>query len=313
MRATATLLTTIAMALAAIGLAVAAPGGGAPARAELQSASGAVHIANSRAGQAVFSASGARPGESVSGTVTIGNDGDAQGHFAVAGTGITETAGAYGGLLSERLHLVVLDVTDPQDPKTVYDDAAAELGQVGIGTLDPGEERDYRLQVTLPDGGVPLSGSADDNRFQGASLSLGLEWCAGTVGGATPTPTPTPTATPVPPTRIPVPPTATPVPPTATPAPAPALSSLGLPAASTCVKSGRLKLKLQGPQGTKVVSATVFVNGRVKARLKGAKARRAVSLKGLGGNRSKLTVSVKATDGITYTAGRTYRSCGKHK
>jgi hypothetical protein len=325
MRAVLTLIGTVAMALAAIGLAVAAPGGGTSPRTALSAASGAVHIANSRAGQAVFSAAGARPGESVSGTVTIGNDGDALGHFAVAGTGVTETAGVNGGLLSERLHLVVIDVTDPQDPKTIFDDDAAELDQVGLGTLDPGEERDYRVEATLPDGGVPPSGIGGDNRFQGASISLGLEWRAGTVGGPTPTPTATPTPTPTPtPTATPTPtpapqaPTATPtpVPPTATPAPTtpPAVTqTLGLPAETTCVKSGKLTLKLKPPAGTKVVSATVLVNGRVKVRLNAAKARKPVSLRGLRGSMSKVSVSVKASDGLTYTAGRTYRACAKRK
>jgi hypothetical protein len=61
MRATATLLISLTMALGAIGLAVAAPGGGDAdlASAELRAASGAVTIANSRARQAVFSAGAA--------------------------------------------------------------------------------------------------------------------------------------------------------------------------------------------------------------------------------------------------------------
>ena len=50
-------------------------------------------IANSRDGQAVFSAAAMRPGEGVSGTVRIGNDGDVAGRFAVRGSGVQDTAG----------------------------------------------------------------------------------------------------------------------------------------------------------------------------------------------------------------------------
>jgi hypothetical protein len=311
MRATATLLVTLVLALGAIGLAMAAPGGGHDlARAEIQSASGSVLIANSRSGQAVLNAPGLRPGASASGTVTIGNDGDARGRFAVAATTAPgETAGAHGGLLSSRLQVQLVDETDPQDPVTVYVGTPANFGEVDLGTFDKGEERDYRLQVTIPDGGVPGSSATGDNRFQGASLSLGLQWRAAPVAASTPTPVP---PAPVPPTPAPpAPPTTTPPPTPTPPAPIVLADALGMPTASTCVKSGKLKLKLRGPNGTKVVSAIVTVNGKVKARVKGAKVRRPVSLRGLGKKTTKLKVSVKASDRRTYTATRSYRPCAK--
>jgi hypothetical protein len=311
MRATATLLVTFGMAIGAIGLAVAAPGGGHElARAEVQAASGAVQIANSRSGQAVLTAGGVRPGESVAGTVTIGNDSDVRGRFAVAVTGVQETAGVHGGLLSTRARLTVLDVTDPQDPETVYEGLAGGLGEVDLGKFDPDEEREYRVEVTLPDGGIPGSGTTGDNRYQGATLSLGLEWRAAAAGAAAPTPTPTPTAAPPAPTPTPTP--AAPTVPTPDPtAPVAIADQLGLPAATACVKSGKLTLRLKSPSGTKVVSATVTVNGRVKARVKGAKVRKPVSLKGLGKKSAKVKVTVKASDRRSYTASRTYRPCAK--
>jgi hypothetical protein len=317
MRTIATLLGTVAMALAAIGLAVAAPGGDHElARAELQAASGAVHIANSHAGQALFAASGMRPGQSVSGTVTIGNDGDARGSFALVATGVQDSAGPYGGLLSGRLQLQVLDTTDPQNPVTLYAGGLAGFGGLDLGALGPGDRRDYRVQATLPDGGAPGSAGGGDNRFQGSSTSLGLEWRAAQI--AVPTPTPEPPAAPV----TPVPPAVpvTPAPPAPTPAPAPAptpasptgealADALGLPAARTCIKKRRLTLRLKAPAGAKIVSATIKVNGRVKARLKGAKARKPVNLRGLGPRTTKLIVSLRASNGRTYTVTRTYRAC----
>ena len=306
MKPIATLVLSIAMALAAIGLAVAAPGGiigGDPelARAEIQAASGAVHIANNRAEHAVFSAAGMRPGESVSGAVTIGNDGDRPGQFAVRPTGLDDVA-PNGGKLSERVELVLFDITNLQNPKTIYAGVPKDFDQKSLGVIAPGQERDYLFAATLPDG-------EDDNQYQGAALSLGFEWSAVTVTPdprtTTPTPTPTPTT---PPVADPTPTTpTTPATPT-TPPPVALADALGMPASTSCVKGGKLTLRLKAPAGAKVVSATVKVNGKTKAKLKGAKAARPVTLKKLKGT-TKLSISIKASDKRTYSAARTYKAC----
>jgi spore coat-associated protein N len=308
MRPVATLVLSIAMALAAIGLAVAAPGGivGGDeklAQAQVQAASGAVSIANSRDGQAVFSAAAMRPGEGVSGTVTIGNDGDHLGRFAVRATGVQDVAGPSGGKLSERVELVLFDVTHVQSPVTVYAGTPADFAHVDLGVIAPGQERDYLFAATLPEGG-------DDNLYQGAGLSLGFEWSAVNTAAATPTPTPTPTTTPpvATPTPAPVTPTATPGPTTTPPVPVALADALGMPAATSCVKGGKLTLRLKAPAGAKVVSATVKVNGKTKAKLKGAKAAKPVILRGLKST-TKLAITIKASDKRTYSATRTYKAC----
>jgi hypothetical protein len=305
MRSIATLIVSIGMALGAIGLAVAAPGGivGGDlelARTQLQAASGAVHIANSRAGQAVFSAVAMRPGEGVNGAVTITNDGDRPGRFAVKGTGVQDVAGPNGGMLSERVELVLFDVTNVRQPVTVYAGPPAGFWQTDLGVIAPGMKRDYLVVATLPDGGLPGDGAAGDNRFQGSSLSLGFEWSATTVGNA-PTPTPTPTA-PVTPDAP-----ATPATPTAPAPPLEIADALGMPAATSCVKAGKLTLRVKAP-GAKVVSAIVKVNGKVKAKLTGKKAAKPVTLKKLKGT-TKLAVTVKASNKRTYSASRTYKPC----
>ena len=316
MRPIATLVMSLVMALSAIGLAVAAPGGligGDPelARAQIQAASGAVSIANSRAGQAVLSAGAMRPGEGVSGTVTIGNDGDRPGRFGVRAAGVQDVTGPGGGKLSERVELVLFDVTNVQNPTTVYAGDPAGFERVDLGVIAPGAERDYLFAATLPVG--------TDNSFQGSALSLGFEWSAANAGSA---PTPTPTPTPVPPAPTPAPPTTpaptpeppttptsppTPTPPT-TPPPVALADAIGLPAPTSCVKGGRLTLRLKAPAGGKVVSATVKVNGRTKAKLKGKKAAKALSLRGLK-KTTKLSITVKASDKRTYSASRTYKAC----
>ena len=141
-------------------------------------------IANSRNAQALFSAAAMRPGEGVSGTVTIGNSGDVAGVFAVKASGVVDTPGPNGGLLSERVALRLFDVTDAGPPVMVYAGHPADFDGVSLGTFAPGEERDYLFSAVLPEG------ANNDNDYQGAGLSLGFEWRAGTAS----TPTPTPTA-----------------------------------------------------------------------------------------------------------------------
>src|SRR5919197_5608648 len=224
MRPAATLIISLVMALGAIGLAVAAPGGDRQrAIAELQNASGALAISNSHAGEAVLQVDHLRPGDAAQGSVTIGNDGDVPGEFAVDLAGVQDVPGPGGGLLSQRLQLALIDVTHA---RMVYSGTPAEFAAVDLGRFAPGESRDYLVAATLPDGGFDGS----DNAYQGARLSLALEWRATAVSTATPTPTPTPKPRPTPtPTPTPTkPPVATP--PVVTPFDM--ASALGLPPAT---------------------------------------------------------------------------------
>jgi spore coat-associated protein N len=306
MRAAATILSSLVMALAAIGLAVAAPGPDLSGpQASLAAASGGVSIVNSREGHAVLSATDLRPGQTVSGTVDIGNDGDTGGRFTVAATGVTDTP---RGLLSHRLVIGLADVTDAAAPHLVFAGTPAALGEYDVGTLAPGTSRTFRVTATLPGGG------AGDNAYQGSSLSMGLEWHATVVATlsvptATPTPaTATPTPTPTAPPKAQPTPTPTPAP-TATPKPARVSIAdlLGLPPASHCVKSSRMTFKLKAPPGTKLGSAVVSAGGKT-LRLQGAKLRKAISLRGLR-KTVKLKVTARASNGRTYKASRSYEAC----
>jgi hypothetical protein len=298
MRPIATLVISLAMALGAIGLAVAAPGGlgGGQERArfEAEAASGAVSISNSRAGQAVFNAAAMRPGEGVSGVVTIGNNGDRAGRFGVQATGVEDAAGPYGGKLSQRVELVLFDVTNVQSPKTVFAGSPADFAQVDLGALAPGRQRNYLFAATLPD--------TAGNSYQGAALSLGFQWSATNVATSTPTP---PVATPTP---TPATPTPTPTPTAPPPVPLTLADALGMPPTKSCIKRGKLKLRVKAPARAKVVSAVIKVNGKVKAKRKGAKASRPVTLRGLK-KRTKLSITVKASNKRTYSATRTYKPC----
>jgi hypothetical protein len=320
MRTVATLIASLGMALAAFGLAVAAPRDrdGDRAQTRLLAASGAIGISNSHDGLAVFSASAARPGQQVGGTVRIGNSGTAAGTFSVRADGLQETPGSYGGRLSERLSLVLLDVTDPQRPATLYAGTPAALSEIALGTFAAGEQRDYRIAATLPSTGAPASVSAGDNRFQGARLTFGLAWRAVApepTATATPIATPTPTPDPAAPTRtVPAPATPAPAPttqPTVPPASDPTGDvlgdALGLPSSRRCVKRRRLKIRLRAPGGARVLSATVRV-GKRRITIKRAP-RRPIVLRRLPARRFKVEVAVRASNGRTYKTTRVYRAC----
>ena len=95
-----------------------------------------------------------------------------------------DTPGPNGGLLSARVQLVLFDVTDVQHPVTIYAGPPAGLQAVALGTLAPGNHRDYLFAATLPDSGLPGSPAAGDNLFQGSALSLGFEWRATSAASA---------------------------------------------------------------------------------------------------------------------------------
>ena len=127
MRPLVTALASVVMALFALGLAIAAPHRGGPAepKAAIDDASGALLISNSRAGEAVFSAPPMAPGETVSGDVRIGNAGQLAGRFSVGVTGVQDAPGPYGGRLSQRVQLALVDITGA--PVTMYSGTAAGL------------------------------------------------------------------------------------------------------------------------------------------------------------------------------------------
>ena len=125
MRPAATLLATFAMALGAVGLAVAGPGRELqPER--LAAATGSVHISNSLEGRAVFGAEALRPGDSTTGTVRIGNDGTVRSvvtrlidNNAPAGTAVaTGNGGTTAGLL-ETGDWIAFTWSEPLAPASI--------------------------------------------------------------------------------------------------------------------------------------------------------------------------------------------------
>lgn len=102
--------------------------------------SGTLLQTNSRAGTAVLSAAGMRPGSTAQGTVTITNGGTLAGVLK-----LTETAATNGfsaGAMTVR-------ITDAASGAVVFDGDVGALGTRPVGTFAPGESRTLRFVATL--------------------------------------------------------------------------------------------------------------------------------------------------------------------
>jgi hypothetical protein len=326
----ATLVATLAVSLGAFGLAVAAPGGHPRMQVQLQAA-GALGLSSSRDGETLFAAAGMRPGQAVSGTLRITNTGDAATILAVRPTGVSDAAGAGGGRLSGTLALIISDVSGTGTPVQLWAGRPADLAEARLAILAKGQSRDLVVTAALP---------AADNRYQGATISLGLTWGARPVSdGLTPTPTPTPTTTtpvvtpaPTPTPAAPVhtpapvatpthttPPVTTPPPVTTAPAGTPidvSPDELGLPSANACMSRRKFKIHLRAPHHGKVLTAIVRVGKQKPVRIKG-RGRRIVAAKVNLRRFKKRTVVVKidmrTADGHHYRSKRRYHVCAGHR
>ena len=307
------------LALTALGIAFGAPGGDDEPRLKLAAAGGSLTLVNSKEGEAVFTAGAMRPGGQASGTVQITNSGSVPGALSVdRAADPLETPGDGGGLLSARLELAVIDVTLASAPVVVWSGKLAAMPTLGVGTIPPGEQRAYRFEATMAHG-------ADDNAFQGASLSAGFTWTA--VGSEAPAATATPTATPIA--------TATPEPAAPATPPIPetpgqvgvegAIDSGGpeaqlgaqlfpLPSAGRCLSKRKFTVRIRRPRGVVFKSLKITVNRKTKVKLKGLKARKVkarINLRGVP--KGKVTVKIVAvtTTGRRAVSKRTYRTCTK--
>ena len=331
-RGSMALVLNALLGLLALGLAFAPPGEGAP-QLRLASASGALSLSNSREGAAIFQADGMRPGQEASGTVTITNTGAVNAALTLQPEGSAETPGNGGGRLSAKLDLLVVDVTLPAAPVTVYEGKLRAMDATNVGSLEPDASRTYVFVASLRTQG------AADNAYQGAGLSTGFRWNATGTGSPTATPSPTatasPTATPTPAvTPAPTVPAATPAPPapeSGTPPAPPAGTDPGadptgellgaqlfaLPAATrTCVSRRKFAIHVRRPKGIAFTSIAVTVNGRTKVRLKGLRARKvkaAVSLKGLPAGKVTIRITAVLSTGRTASSTRTYTTCAAKK
>jgi spore coat-associated protein N len=185
---------TLAAMVAISGCAAAASSSvSAEPRAVISQVSGALHVTNSRDGQAIFQAQGLAPGRSVTGTVELSNAGTLAGELGFQHLDVQDVPGVNGGRLSDAVHLDVQDVTGGNNVP-VFAGQLGTLQSRALGSIAAGEARTYRFTASLPDGGAPASPTSGDNAYAGSALTVRYSWTAtapdpgaggGTGGGGT--------------------------------------------------------------------------------------------------------------------------------
>jgi len=166
-----------ALMVALVGLAMALQfdvGRPSPPAADAMvvAADGDLDLRNSSDGMPILNASGLGPGDTASGQVTVSNAGTGHGQFSLKRLALSGSPGAGGGALSDKLQLVVSDVTVPASPSTVYEGTLGAMPERGLGVLGPGEGRVYEFEASFPDGG------SADNAYVGAAASVTYKWTA---------------------------------------------------------------------------------------------------------------------------------------
>jgi hypothetical protein len=170
----------VLLGLAAMAAVALAQVGSAPrAQAQAIAASGSFEISNSHEGQPIFAATGIVPGGSAQGTVTIENTGSEPVALLLRRGALIDTPGPGGGVLSGRLRLTVVDVTEPAAPRTVYSGPLDSMPDQPAGNLEGGEARTFEFTATLPESGAP----GFQNAVQGASTTVAYSWVAGETSG----------------------------------------------------------------------------------------------------------------------------------
>ncbi|MCX8033424.1 MAG: CalY family protein [Thermoleophilia bacterium] len=134
---------------------------------------GVLSHSNSKSGSAILTASNMKPGDQVSGTVTIKNTGTLAGSFSLAATNLSDTPGPNGGKLSD-----VLQIRIERETEKLYEGPIGAIPTLNAGSYMPGEEHTYTFTVTFPDSGNPGGATTGDNRYQGSSMSIDFVWTA---------------------------------------------------------------------------------------------------------------------------------------
>jgi hypothetical protein len=171
--------------LAALPAGESAPRHG-PALLAASATQGKLRIANSKRGGPILRASKLLPGRAVRGKLRLRNRGAMPVTVRLRATALRDWPGPAGAPLSRALELKVVRLArfargrrfPRRRHRTLYRGALAGLSGVRAGRLGPGMRRRFRFRVELPDRGRPPSPAGGDNRYQGASMSVGFVWRA---------------------------------------------------------------------------------------------------------------------------------------
>jgi hypothetical protein len=191
MRGRGAALATIAILLAIAGVASALPR--SPQLGRL-AAEGPVTISSSQPGLALLKGTGIKPGDSVTGIVTLSNLGDKTGRLSLLINGLHDAPGLYGGRLSSVMRLRVDDLTGLGAP---VETTLTRTAPIALGDLKGRQARTFKVTATFPDTGLPPGPGLGDNAQQGSSVEVALAWNLTEKDPAVPT-RPAPPAQPVP-------------------------------------------------------------------------------------------------------------------
>jgi hypothetical protein len=111
-----------------------------------------------------------KPTDSITGSVTLTNDGDVPGDFTLTKTVTANTLGLTGGDFRTKLDLVISEGVTPVWSGKI----GGALSGLSLGTWAVGESHTYDFLVTFPDGGA---GGAD-NPYKSASVTVRFQWDA---------------------------------------------------------------------------------------------------------------------------------------
>lgn len=173
-------LAALFVVLAAAGIAVGSGANfnSATANPSNSFSSGTLSQSNSKANQAILTASGLKPGGSANGVVDITNTGSVAGAFTLTKSTPTDTPASPP--LSAKLTVVITDQGDPDCRRscpaasTVYSGTLAGMGAISLGTFAAEQQKRYQFVVTFPDSGT----QGGDNAYQGASTSVDYTFTA---------------------------------------------------------------------------------------------------------------------------------------
>ena len=145
------------------------------------SAEGPVTLGSNKSGRALLEGESIKPGDSITGLVTLTNEGDETGALALAIDGLQDSPGIYGGSLSNVLRVRLEDLTSGSQPveTTLTRSAPIELADLGGR-----QSRTYRVIAHFPDTGRPAGPALGDNLHRARASKSALAW--NLAGPATP-------------------------------------------------------------------------------------------------------------------------------
>ncbi|HEV2814466.1 MAG TPA: hypothetical protein VGW10_14520 [Solirubrobacteraceae bacterium] len=129
-------------------------------------AGGSMQLESSRDGQAVLVASRLRPGASAEGSLSLTNRAGGPQRLTLSMSGLADTPGPGGGVLSGWLDLRVERAGD-----VVFSGKLADLPALDLGDLAAGATVPFRFVVTLPE-----HGPAVDDAYAGGRVEMAWSW-----------------------------------------------------------------------------------------------------------------------------------------